>query len=166
MWRQIGQEMAALGDEDSVRQELMGWMGQVPKVLQAKQSESSKSVAGAKLGVILPDSSLNGVKNPTEAVLEDGSKTESAAEKSETAKNNAFVAKQVSKLVEQYEAQETAQREWEENFEAHQTNDKDEVSRCLLTTLPAVEPAELFSHQVDIFKLEGIDVCDYGWQML
>ncbi|BBN14547.1 hypothetical protein MPTK1_6g12490 [Marchantia polymorpha subsp. ruderalis] len=150
MWRQIGQEMAALGDEDSVRQELMGWMGQVPKVLQAKQSESSKSVAGAKLGVILPDSSLNGVKNPTEAVLEDGSKTESAAEKSETAKNNAFVAKQVSKLVEQYEAQETAQREWEENFEAHQTNDKDEDGLPPLVTADGNVIAENGSNRASL----------------
>ncbi|KAL2622904.1 hypothetical protein R1flu_003109 [Riccia fluitans] len=114
MWSQLGQEMAALaevkGDDD--KQELMGWMKQVPKVLQSNQLDSGKSFAGKKLGVILPEASLNIVKKPVEANLEEGPKH----------------ATNVTILVEQDDAHETA------NHQAQQTTAKEEDELPALVT--------------------------------
>ncbi|KAL3691132.1 hypothetical protein R1sor_004783 [Riccia sorocarpa] len=75
LWSQLGQEMTALagvkGDDDKL--ELMGWMEKVPKVLQNKLPESVKTPVRTKLGVILPQTSLNIVEKPVGSKVEEGS---------------------------------------------------------------------------------------------
>lgn len=141
MWAKIGEDMAALsevrGDEESGTKEAMGWKGQLPSVLQEKQQSSGDS-GGAANGQQVDSSegdseqaeggvhSTNGKKkqNPV------SNKAAAMAEKRNSFKRNSSLAKNVAKLVEQYELQETAQREWEEQQSLEQNEVRRNSSLC------------------------------------
>ncbi|CAM6094161.1 unnamed protein product [Calypogeia fissa] len=143
MWAKIGEDMSALaevrGDQEPISKDTMGWVAQLPSILQEKQSSGDSGQAANGQQV---DSS-EGDGEQTETMHTNGNPKQDAAaskkaaamvEKRNSFKRNASLAKNVAKLVEQYEFQETAQREWEEKFEAQQSQEKNEGEPPALVT--------------------------------
>jgi hypothetical protein len=126
MWAKIGEDMAALtevrGDANSSTKGSTAWVGQLPNVLQEKQQSSGDSGTASSQPVDSSegDSEHPEAKSNSRKIKQDPipNKAANLAEKRPSFRRNSSLAKNVAKLVEQYEFQETAQREWEEDHEA------------------------------------------------